>query len=247
MTKAPATDPLWRRTTLVLAVHGIRGGAGCAVGHAEAINRRGLFREVVYGCHKGEPDLVDVVRSAPEGPVVVAPLLMAEAYTLRAMRRRLAAGTDRAFGITPGLGTHPRFSELIVREGADGCRARGWKPENSGLLLIGHGTRRDPNSGGTTRHHAERVRATGRFAEVAVGFLDQDPLVPDALMTMSSGSTVAVGLFLDQGEHGEEDIPALLGQTARDTVYSGPVGVDPMVPDLILDQIRITEPRGLAA
>ncbi|HEX6141692.1 MAG TPA: CbiX/SirB N-terminal domain-containing protein [Geminicoccaceae bacterium] len=234
MTKAPATEG-WRGTTLVLAVHGIQGGPGCAVAHAADLRRRGLFRSVLFGCHKGAPDLVDVVRGAAPGPVLVAPLLMAEAYTLRAMTRRLDDGAGRPFRIAPVLGTHPRFAGLIVREGLAGCAARGWRPGGTALLLVGHGTRRDPNSGATARRHAESVRASGRFAEVAVGFLDEAPAVPDALAGLQADRCVAVGLFLDRGEHGEEDVPALLEAGAKAAVYSGPIGIDPLVPDLVLD------------
>lgn len=242
-----ATEEGWPSTTLVLAVHGIRGGPGCAVQHASALEQRHLFREVLAGCHKGEPDLVEAVRDAPEGPVVIAPLLMAEAWTRRAMARRLAEGAGRAFEMTPVLGVHPRFADLVVREGLAGCEGRGWKPQATGLLLVGHGTRRDPNSGATTERHAEGARASGRFSGVAVGFLDQDPSVPAALRAMPPGPVVAVGLFLDRGEHGDEDIPYLLDEVPRETVYSGPVGVDPLVPDLILDQVRSSKLRGLAA
>ena len=232
--KAPATEG-WPRTTLVLAVHGIRGGPGCAANHAFELERRSLFREVFAGCHKGTPDLVEVVRQAPSGPVVVAPLLMAEAYTLRAMTRRLEAGAGRPFWIAPVLGTHPRFAGLIVREGLAACAARGWRPVGTALLLVGHGTRRDPNSGATARRHADSVRASGRFAEVAVGFLDEAPAVPDALAGLAAERCIAVGLFLDRGEHGEEDVPALLGAGPKAAVYSGPVGIDPRVPNLVLD------------
>jgi sirohydrochlorin cobaltochelatase len=246
-TKAPATDRPWRATTLVVAVHGIRGGPGCAIAHAAALHRRRLFREVVVGCHKGEPDLVEVVGNAPEGPVVIAPLLMAEAYTLRAMTRRLEDAAGRPFQVAPVLGTHPRFTDLILGEGLAGCTAGGWAPAETGLLLVGHGTRRDPNSGETTYRHAKRVRAAARFAEVAVGFLDQDPSIEEALSALPAARVVAVGLFMDRGEHGEEDIPALLAASGREAIYSGPVGVDPLVPDLILDQIRAAASRSLAA
>ena len=134
-----------------------------------------------------------------------------------------------------------------MREGLAGCAARGWAPGETGLLLVGHGTRRDPNSSGTACGHAGRVRGAGGFARVAVGFLDQDPSVAAALTAMEPERVVAVGLFLDRGEHGEEDIPALLREADREAIYSGPIGVDPMVPVLILDLVRAAGPEILAA
>ena len=56
---------------------------------------------------------------------------------------------------------------------------------------------------------------------------------------------VAIGLFVDAGEHGEEDVPALLGDRAA---YAGPMGPDPLVTDLIsLDQVHAALDGELAA
>ena len=47
-----------------------------------------------------------------------------------------------------------------------------------------------------------------------------------------------VGLFIDRGEHGEEDIPAILAEADPEAVYTGPIGADARVTDLLLDQIN---------
>jgi sirohydrochlorin cobaltochelatase len=193
------------------------------------------------GVHKGTPDLIETVDAiARKRPVVVVPLLMAAAYTLRAMRTRL----EHAFPpgerplLTRPIGTHPRFADLILNEGRLGCTRRGWQPDASGLLLVGHGTRRDPTSGRTTRRHAAMVMAAKAFQEVGIAFLDEPPSVPEAMARFATSNVVVVGLFLDRGEHGEEDIPELLQPFGPRTHYTGPVGLDPLVPALVLDQLR---------
>lgn len=243
--KVRATEAALGDVSLILAVHGIRGGPGCAVDHAAALGARRLFAHVGYGCHKGEPDLVEVVRAAPTADVLVAPLLMAEGYTLRALSARLEDGLppQQRPLVLPALGVHPRFASLIEREAEVGCADKGWPMRETALLIVGHGTRRDPNSGGTTRGHAVEIERRGRFAEVAVAFLDQEPSVPDALAALTAPRCVAVGLFLDRGEHGEEDIPELLAPAGGRAVYTGPVGVDPLIPDLILEQLHAMRAR----
>lgn len=233
--------PEFGQPGLVLAVHGIRGGPGFASLHRETLAGRGLFRCVEVGCHKGAPDLVEVVKSvAARGPVVIAPLLMAAGYTLRAIQRRLDEGLapHPRPPMSRPLGVHPRFADLILNEALLGCARRGWDPGASGMLLVGHGTGRDPTSGGTTRRHAATVMATGHFAQVGIAFLDEPPAVPDALARFDCPHVVVVGLFLDRGEHGEADIPALLAGAGDRADYTGPLGVDPLVPDLVLDQLR---------
>ena len=47
-----------------------------------------------------------------------------------------------------------------------------------------------------------------------------------------------VGLFIDRGEHGEEDIPDILEKTDPEATYTGPIGTDPHVTALLLEQIE---------
>src|SRR5918992_5407961 len=74
---------------LVLCTHGIRGGVGSAAEHAERIAGRGLLAEVRACAHKGAPGLAEVVSAIAAPELVFMPLLMAEGYTLDAMRRKL--------------------------------------------------------------------------------------------------------------------------------------------------------------
>jgi sirohydrochlorin ferrochelatase len=85
------------------------------------------------------------------------------------------------------------------------------------------------------------------FAEVAVGFLDEHPGVREALDALGAAHCVAVGLFVDAGEHGEEDIPALLAPAGARAVYTGPIGSDPAIAELILDHVHAALDADLAA
>ena len=247
--KAPATELRLGRIALVLGGHGIRGGVGAAADHAERIAARGLFAEVHAGALKGEPGLVETVRAVSAPEIVLAPLLMAEGYTLRAMRRRLDRGLPRAARLTVcrPIGVHPGLGEMIRTKALALCAAKSWRPAETTLLIVGHGTERHPDSGTSTRWHAAQIAARGTFAEVAVAFLDQPPYVPEALDSLTSARCIAVGLFVDAGEHGEEDIPALLAPAGDRAVYAGPLGPDPLVTGLILDQVHAALGTSIAA
>jgi len=73
---------------------------------------------------------------------------------------------------------------------------------------------------------------------VASAFLDEPPHVAEALAAVRARQSVAVGLFMDAGEHGEEDIPALLAPAGGRAAYAGPIGIDPLVTELILEQAK---------
>jgi sirohydrochlorin ferrochelatase len=71
--------------------------------------------------------------------------------------------------------------------------------------------------------------------------------VPDALEGLSAARCVAVGLFVDAGEHGQQDIPALLAPARERAAYAGPIGPDPLIAELILDQVDAALAASIAA
>lgn len=249
-TKAPVTrGPLLARQrdpVLVIAVHGIRGQAGGAVDHAKRVAATGRFKDVRVACLKGTPELGEVVTDLAGRDVVLAPLLMAEGYTLKAMQRRLSSiePTLGSLRVAAPLGAHPALADLIIDTAADACRERGWPLGRTDLLIAAHGTRRDPSSGKSAFDHVETIEERATFAAVRTGFLDQSPTLADVVAASRACHHVVVGLFIDRGEHGEEDIPAIL-ETADPTAnYTGPLGVDPRITDLLLAQVDAARMSG---
>ena len=247
--KAPATEPGLREAALVLCAHGSRGGAGAAAGHAVRIARLGWFAEVHACALKGEPGLTRTLTAvrAPSG--FLAPLLMAEGFTLRTILSRLElAGASRSkLTVCRPVGVHPRLAGMIGAKALALCARKGWPAAETALLIAGHGTERHPDSDASARRHAAEIRAQKVFAEVAVGFLDQAPRIPDALARLSPRRAVVVGLFVDRGEHGEADIPKLLAPVGERAAYAGPIGPDPLITELILDEVQATLKGALAA
>jgi sirohydrochlorin cobaltochelatase len=247
--RVPITERRLGNAALVLCAHGIRGGVGGAADHAGRIAARGLFAEVHACALKGAPGLNEIVAAAHARELVFVPLLMAEGYTLDAMLQKLEATTDRPARVTVcrPIGVHPRLADGIATRARALCAARAWRPGDTALLIVGHGTERHPESDATARRHAAEIAARGIFAEVATGFLDERPLVPQALCALRAPQCVAIGLFVDAGEHGEEDIPALLAPAGDRAAYAGPIGPDPLVTELILDQAYAALKASIAA
>src|SRR5258707_15613524 len=63
------------------------------------------------------------------------------------------------------------------------------------LLLIGHGSTNLPDAAGPLLAHAEAVRASGRFAEVAVGMMLGKPDVISAFGTLTASVVHVVPVF----------------------------------------------------
>ena len=237
--KAPATSGGGLPITLVIMVHGIRGHAGVALEHARCIAASGRFDDVRVACQRGRPDLVDVVGDLVGRHVVLAPLLMAKGYTFKVMLDRLEPFRRRLASLTVAepLGLHPGLSGLITTIAHRICAERHWSPVETGLIVAAHGTQRDPGSGQGACGHVAHIKKHPTFASVDAGFLDQPPCLAEVVAAGKARHHVAVGLFIDRGEHGEEDIPHILRGIDPQAAYSGPVGVDPAMGQLLIEQI----------
>ena len=78
------------------------------------------------------------------------------------------------------------------------------------LLLIGHGSINLPEAARPLLVHAEVIRASGRFAAVAVGMLAGEPNAASVFATLTAPVVHAVPFFLDDGYFTRIAIPDLL-------------------------------------
>lgn len=148
------------------------------------------------------------------------------------------------------VGTHDAMSEVIVHRAETVLDGR--RLDDVGLAVVGHGTERNENSAKAIRYHADRIRDQGRFREVQALFMDEVPEVEAVTTHLESDDVVVVPLFIADGYHTQEDIPEDLGLTSdyrtgydvptvvdgRRIWYTGAVGTDPLVADVVLERAR---------
>ncbi|MFC7138874.1 CbiX/SirB N-terminal domain-containing protein [Halosimplex aquaticum] len=147
------------------------------------------------------------------------------------------------------VGTHEAMSDVIVQR-AESVTGDPDVGEGFGLAVVGHGTERNENSAKAIEYHADRIGETGRFDEVKALFMDEDPEVDDVTDFFESDDIVVVPLFIADGYHTQEDIPEDMGLTddyreGWDTPaevdghrvwYSGAVGTEPLMADVVLER-----------
>lgn len=219
--------------SLLLVTHGIEGRPGVAALHAEALRAQGQG-DVRVACIKGEPGLDEVLNDA-RAPITVVPLLMADGFIMRLLRDRLARRPGVA--LRRPVGTDPRLADLVAARALQSCAERGWRSEATILLLIGHGTPQHPGSEAATQRHAEALAAGGAFAEVRTAYLDQPFFLAEVASSLDR-PCVAVGLFVDDGPHGRDDVLEGLAAATVPTTYSGAIGTDPAILGLIAPACR---------
>jgi sirohydrochlorin ferrochelatase len=78
-----------------------------------------------------------------------------------------------------------------------------------------------------------RLRVLGRFAEVRIALLEEEPSLAEALGG-ARGPAIVIGLFAGDGLHAGRDVPRLIGALDRnDVAFAGPVGGWPELADLV--------------
>ena len=175
------------------------------------------------------------------------------------------ADVDKTVHYCGPVGTHDAMSDVIVRRAETVTGDPDVGPD-VGLAVVGHGTKRNENSAKAIEYHADRIRDRDRFAEVRALFMDEEPAVDDVTdyfggevrrgSEQSSGhrprDIVVVPLFIADGYHTQEDIPADIGLVegddgrgaydvptrvdGHDIWYAGAIGTEPLLADVVLER-----------
>jgi len=214
---------------LVLVGHGssrMPDAAGPVLRLAAAVAARHRFAEVGAAFMKQTPPLAGALDSVAAATVVVVPVFAGRGwYTDTLVPRtlgldgRVTRRDGRLIVITPPAGGHPAIPAILARRAL--AAAGEVDAGRLSLLLIAHGSaREEKGAGDTPRAIAAAIAAMGWFAEVAVGFLEQEPRAAEWPGLLTGDDIVALPLLIAQGTHASRDIPPLFGLAPDQT---GPV------------------------
>jgi sirohydrochlorin cobaltochelatase len=222
--------------------------------HARRIRQDGEFDEVVECFWKEEPSMRHVLDTVESDEVCVVPAFISEGYfTQQVIPRELGLegpvtrkGSKTVRYAGP-LGTFEGMPDVILERTQDLMRGKEVSGR-SALVLLGHGTDLNKNSGGVIYLNAGRIRERGIYDRVEVGFLDQDPEIGDVVRKTGAENVILIPVFIAEGWHTRETIPEDLGLRGEVTVredktifYGAPVGTHPSMAGLIVARARETE------
>ena len=238
---------------------------------AETLYQSGLFAKVLPAFLHGQPAIENVLSQLPAGDVVVVPLMTSEGYYSQTVfPKRLQSNPgihDYRILLTPAIGTQPAIQEFVQWRVVERFREFGFDPTQTTVVVVGHGTRRNPNSGTTTYDLAHSLRATFSDLQVTVGFLDQDPEIGHLAKQIKTPNILVIPFLISRGPHTTVDLPEAFGlptgaevqfptvhaANERTVVLDTPVGMYPEIAELCLelatDQLlpQSTESNGEAA
>ena len=86
------------------------------------------------------------------------------------------------------------------------------RPDETTLIIVGHGTKQNANSRKAVEAQVNLIRARGEYANVQPAFMEETPLIADCYGATQAKHIVVVPFFIADGLHTVEDIPVLLGE-----------------------------------
>lgn len=207
----------------------------------------------------------EIFESVESEVVYIVPNFISEGYFCQQVLPRelrldgpVTKRDGRTFCYCDPVGIHPNMTRLLLQR-ADEV-APGVPRAETSLVIVGHGTSLNENSAKAIQEQVRLIRAGGHgFAEVIDAYMEEAPLVSDWAQLTTAPNVVVVPFFIADGLHSFQDIPVLLGMEketgkalsemevfrqnpidlhGRQLYYSGAIGTEPHLADVILDQVR---------
>ncbi len=233
--------------------------------HAETIASSGQFGSVHCAFWKEEPSFRQIWPMIEEREVYLVPNFISEGYFTREVLPReleLTGPTTRRGDLVlhycDPVGIHPAMTGLLTKralEMLDGSA----RPEETSLIVVGHGTGLNEKSTEAIQTQVEAIRAGETpFARVLDAYMEEAPYVADWRMLTDTPNVVVVPFFIADGLHSYQDIPVLLGIESEPTAaasqreifrqnphrfgdrtlwYGSAIGTDPSLAGVIVDQV----------
>ncbi|MBN8633301.1 MAG: cobalamin biosynthesis protein CbiX, partial [Rhodobacterales bacterium] len=163
--------------------------------------------------------LARAVAGRPVG--VVFPMFMAGGWFTRVqIPQQLARAGARDWSVLEPFGCDPAVHDLCVTLAREAGETQ--------VILAAHGSFKSSAPAEIARHVAERIAAEAA-AQVAVGFIDQEP----KLSGLTGLGGICLPFFAAGGGHVSDDIPAALEAAGFRGRILPPVGLDARVPGII--------------
>ncbi len=226
-------------TALLVVAHGERRGGAANHGIRRLVARltaAGIADEIGFGLLSGSPSIAAGLNRLCARDVLIYPLFLANGFfAATRLPQAVAAasrGAARTIRILAPLGLDPALDDLVAERAAGLAQKRGETPSAATLVLLAHGSTRDPASHAAAQQMALRLARRRQFRDVRIAVLEGGPSVDQTLAAVDD-PVLMVGMFSGEGLHAGEDVPALLAAHDGRVGFAGNIGAWPEVADLV--------------
>ncbi len=250
-------------TALILAGHGSHispNTAGLVWTLVDQLRAMNVADEVTAAFWKEMPSFHTVFDSLSATDITVVPLFTAQGYFTQTvipaemgLTGAVTLRDGKTIRYTRTLSEHPYLAQMARQRVEDALK--NISAESTAVAVIGHSTRRNPESRKATEAQAEAIRALGLVDEVVAVYLDDSPAIADVYTMTTAPNIIAVPYFLAAGSHTMIDVPRELGFdplpseqdlaagisrfiNGREVIYTQPVGIGDDLRDAILELAR---------
>jgi sirohydrochlorin ferrochelatase len=160
------------------------------------------------------PGRLDTMIKATGAPLLY-PFFMADGYFVS----RVLGEKAKARGLTvlPPFGHEPALQSGIETALSQTLAARGWRAQDTTLLVAAHGSAVSQKNAETTDALTARLQTALGFKSALSGFVEQDPLLGDVARDL--GQAICLPFFALRAGHYIADVPEALANAG----FSGPV------------------------
>ena len=221
------------------------GLSGAGSGARRRASEAGDFRKVRSAFWKEEPFLHQALELTRRSTVEVLPVFLSEGYfssTVVPRELGLSYGDnhlgERSVHLLPPLGADAGLAGIVAARAHEGVPSEADASEAL-VIVLGHGTERDPASGDAVLDVCANLDRGRRFARVQPAFVDQEPLLESVLKDARESVILLVPFLVAAGWHGGTTVPRELDAGApgsrrgeRRIICTEPVGTHPALVDL---------------
>ena len=224
---------------------------------ATSISDKEVFTAVTPAFLNGDPLMTDFLQHLPKGDVVIVPAMTSVGYYLQSViPKRIAENPDHAdyrIFISPVVGMHQKIAQLVAARIEHTMAGDGMAADDTTIVLVGHGTRRNANSCKSTYALLDQLKQQRPDLKFEIAFLDQDPEAEAVAQKTHTPHTVIIPFLISRGPHTTVDIPEAFGLEAgpqvqfpnrkqwsddsgdRICICDTPIGMYPEIADLCVE------------
>lgn len=234
--------------------------------YAKDLRARGIFAEIVSCFWKEEPSMREVLHMVESSDVYIVPTFISEGYFTQSVIPReleltgpITQREGKTLKYCAPVGSHPHMTDVLLKRAHEVAPQE--DPLQTSLFIVGHGTGLNDNSAVAAKEQVRLINERAAYGEVISAYMEEPPLIAEWDTLSHFPTVVVVPFFIADGLHSYEDIPVLLGVVeegkasavsasrsvfennpyrlrGKKLYYASAIGTEPMMADVILDQIQ---------
>jgi sirohydrochlorin cobaltochelatase len=241
------------KTGILLAGHGSYispNTAGLVWACVDQIRQLGIVDEVSAAFWKEQPSFHEAIHSFTADDITVIPVFTTRGFFTQqvipaemGLQGKFTQRNGRTIRYTRTLSETPFLSEMTRHRVEETLQTYNLLPEQCAVAIIGHSTRRNPESRKATEAQAELIRSAGLAAQVIAVYLDDFPEIEEVYTLTNVPNLIGVPFFMAEGSHVIYDVRRKLGLTQEQTpqtiqnrtvYYTAPAGTDDGLVDALI-------------